>query len=224
MLWNNLKKILWLGLFSVMLLLAVSSYETLQFLNKAEKTQAVIVTNASATGLQRELAFVTANNTAIKFHSALPSPLINDNVVPVLYNPLIPSQVRIDNFEIIWSGVFWMGVLLLSLLFGIAAANYLCTRYQKKCKKLMQSGNHIYTKYQCVEALIGQAKDAAKGYQIITAWSDKSGKEHYFKSEKLNFNPMEFILDQTIKVMIDKKNTKRYMMDLSFLPKEMLTK
>lgn len=224
MLWSNVKKILWLGFVFALLLLAARSYETWWFLDKAVKTEAVIVKTAAAPDQQTQLAFITANNTAIKFHTELPASVINESVMQVLYNPLIPSQAKIENLYIIWSGSIWVGISLMVLLLSIIITELLCKRYQKKCKKILQSGNHIYTKYLCVEALVGHAKDAAKGYQIVTAWRDSSGKEHQFKSEKLSFNPMEYILDQTIKVMIDKKNKKRYIMDLSFLPKEIQAK
>jgi hypothetical protein len=224
MLWKNIKKVIGFISAVILILLSAHAYETVNFIRSAERTEARVTQGTNSVVGNNKVAFTTPQKNTIAFETELPAAYRNKQQVPVLYNPLIPSQVTVDDFYQIWIKPVWFLTALLFLLLMTVAADIVCKRNQRKCKKILQGGNHIYTKYLCVEAQAGYAKDAAKAYQIITSWHDKEGTEHQFKSQKLKFNPLDYMLDQTIKVMIDKKNKKHYLMDLSFLPPELLNK
>ena len=54
---------------------------------------------------------------------------------------------------------------------------------------------------------------------IVSQWQNPAtSKLHIFESDNIWFDPTDFIKTDKIKVWIDRKNPKKYMVDLSFLP------
>jgi hypothetical protein len=57
-------------------------------------------------------------------------------------------------------------------------------------------------------------------YQIVSQSSDAaSNTVRLFQSENIWFDPSEYIKGEVIDVLVDPNDPKRYVMDISFLPK-----
>jgi hypothetical protein len=57
-------------------------------------------------------------------------------------------------------------------------------------------------------------------YHIISQSPDPaSNTVRVFESENIWFDPSEYIKEETIDVLVDPNNPRKYVMDISFLPK-----
>ena len=57
-------------------------------------------------------------------------------------------------------------------------------------------------------------------YRIATHWHDPAGDEvHVFESERIWFNPRDYIPSAGIDVYVDSFDMAKYHMDISFLPR-----
>lgn len=222
--WKITKHLLWSVTMFILLLAALKAYQTWQFIDKALVTKAVVVNRASQqqTRYTPVYQFKTRHATVIRFTdtNTFLNPVVSTaQPVEVIYNPVIPVEAYRHSVLSIWFqpvATALLGFLLISLLISI---NYFVTRRKRNLRKLLRQGNHIFTKFSAVEANLSAQKNGKHAYQIISHWTDpKTNKRHEFKSENIWFNPLDYILDQTITVMIDNKNKNKYYMDTTFLP------
>ncbi|MNH47046.1 hypothetical protein D3C79_1101060 [compost metagenome] len=57
-------------------------------------------------------------------------------------------------------------------------------------------------------------------YVIRSQWlNPRTSEVHLFESDNIWFDPSDYLKDESISVFIDKKNPKKYHVDITFLPK-----
>lgn len=87
-------------------------------------------------------------------------------------------------------------------------------------KYLKQHGMKIVSDFQNVNTNTSITVNGKKTFVIVSQWQNPETSELYiFTSENIWFDPTNFIKSDKINVLIDRKNPKRYLVDLSFLPK-----
>ena len=79
-----------------------------------------------------------------------------------------------------------------------------------------------------IETEVTEIKQETQGiktfWQIATQWSDPStGQVHVFRSDYLLSDPSPHLGPDGVPVVIDERDPKNYLMDLSFLPSEQKT-
>ena len=201
-------------------LITVSS--TFSFINRSVITQAEVVSvKKHLLFYKAVIRFGTENNTLIETGSRLLlKPRIGESI-EIRYQRMIPSITSKNVFYQLWFDLFQL-LFVLMLLAVLIYALHICSCWKlKQNKKIKNAGNHIYTRFKQVESVLKVTKNGRHPYQIISEWKDsRTNKTYLFKSEYIWDNPIEYILDKTITVMIDSKNKKKYLMDLSFLPQQ----
>ncbi len=140
--------------------------------------------------------------------------------VEVLYNPESPNKAKIKGFFSIWGGVTIVGILGF-VFFTIGSSIFLFDKKKSNLlKHLKQNGTRIDTDFQSVAINHSLTVNGRNPFQIISQWQDPAtSKLHIFTSDNIWFDPSDFIKGDKIKVLIDKRNLKKYWIDLSFLPK-----
>lgn len=217
---NLIRKGLWAILIVLFILLATDSYYTRHFLSHSLPANAMVMSVGDTAVMSDSVVRITTEyQTVLDVMVKTVKPVQPGQTLPVLYNRLIPAQLKVSYLYEIW----FKSLLYLLLIVLVATSIFLfrtcCNWKSNKLKKLRREGNHIYTQFESVEAVVKVLKDGKHPYQIVSTWVDhKSKKKHTFKSQYLWKNPIDYIMDQTITVMIDDKNKKKYLMDLSFLP------
>jgi len=213
-------KTLWGILLILLLLFSTESYYNRNFLAQSLPAEAVVVSVEEAGILHgSKLRLTTEYQTVIDIDVNTVRSVQVGDAVPVVYNRLIPAQLKVNYVYELW----FKSLLYLLLILIVAIVMFLfrtcCNWRTKKLKKLRSEGDRIYTQFKSVEAVLNATKDGKHPYQIISTWLDqKTNKTYSFKSQYLWDNPVDYIMDQIITVMIDKKNKKEYLMDLDFLP------
>ncbi len=137
----------------------------------------------------------------------------------VLYTTSKPEKARLNRFAGLWMLPVIFGSM--GLVFGLIGAIGLgkIVRRRKAAEELQYSGQRIDTTFQHVK--YGSLKVNNKpSYKIVTQGTNpQNGDVLEFQSDLLWFNPEQYMTTgQVIQVAIDPSNTKRYWMDLSFLP------
>lgn len=221
---EQIKWILWCCLLFLIVKLYVSVTYNIGFIKQSVVSDARIVSvDKKPIGYTAKVHFLTLHATPIEAKVfTLAKPLIGE-LVGVKYNPVIPVLIEKNSFLEIWLNVFITAGLIVGVIFLLYIIK-ICSCWKKnRNKKIKQAGNHIYTKFKAVEAVLKVQKKGKHPYQIISSWHNrKDNKEYFFKSEYLWSNPVDYILDQTIVVLIDNKSVKKYVMDLSFLPDKII--
>ncbi|MDH5394257.1 MAG: DUF3592 domain-containing protein [Gammaproteobacteria bacterium] len=220
---SSLRSTFWAGLSLAMVLSSLTVWQTWHFLQSAVRTEAQIVKiQKKLVGYTVTLRFRTKFETVLDASSELFQRPAAGQRVAVVYNALIPAQVRVDSFFGLWSAsVIYLSVTA-ALVFLLYSTNICFNWKTKKQEKLKRAGNHIYTCFSSVEAVVKVNKKGQHPYQIISSWKDiRANKTYLFKSKYLWHNPVDYIMGQTITVIIDSQNKKNYLMDLSFLPEDM---
>lgn len=217
---KQIKWMLWCFLFILFIKLYFDTSYNLEFIEQSIETEAAIVSvDKKFVGYLASIKFITRNETAINGKVFILFKPLSGKVISIKYNPVIPILLINNSLVEIWFSVFLI-LVLISFLFFLLYIIKICSCLKKnKDKKLRQEGNHIYTRFKAVEAVLKEQREGRYPYQIISYWyNKKDNKEYLFKSKYLWANPIDYILDQTITVLIDNKNMKKYVMDVSFLP------
>lgn len=214
------RRSLW-ALISVSVLLALVQFFHIQhFLTVSTKTEALVMKMSnSLPGTKATIRFVTDNQTVLDTEVMTLDQLAVGKKLQILYNPVIPAQARVDDFIdtwfdiIVYAAVFIFSFLILFLI------QYLSSWRERRLRKLRMEGHRILTRFKKVEAVLKAEKDGKCPFRIVSTWRDpKSKKTYEFRSGYLWKNPEDYIMDQTIQIVLDVKNKRKYMMDLSFLP------
>ena len=151
--------------------------------------------------------------------SSNPPSYSTGEIVEVLYAPKTPQDAKIKGFFSIWLGAIILGGL--GSVFAIIGFGFFINDVKKKKKNeyLKQYGTKIDTEFQNVGINTSLAVNGRNPFIIVTQWQDPAtSKIHVFESDNIWFDPTAFIKTDTIKVLIDRKNPKKYSVDLSFLP------
>ncbi len=155
---------------------------------------------------------------ASSFSSNPPSYVVGERV-EVLYAPGNPNEARINGFGSLWFGSMilgGLGTVFSTIGFGIVVASRLRKR---KRDWLMAYGTEVQADFQSVERNTSLKVNGKSPWRIVAQWQNpESGRLHVFNSENLWFDPTKFVTTRQLKVLLDPKNSKRYHLDISFLP------
>jgi hypothetical protein len=166
--------------------------------------------------------FNADNGASIRFTSSFSSKPAAYDVgerVEVLYAPNNPNDARINGFGSLWLAPLILGgigVAFAGIGFGILIA---FRANQKKRAWLMAYGTEIQAEFQSVERVSTHKKRGRRPWRIVAQWQNpETGQLHIFNSENLWFDPTAHVKTKQVKVLLDPKDSKRYHLDVSFLP------
>jgi hypothetical protein len=168
------------------------------------------------------VAFTADNGATVSFTSSFssqPAAYAVGEKVEVLYAPDDPNDARIKGFGSLWLGPLIMGVLGLvfsGIGFGILTAGRL---NKKKRDWLMAYGTEIQAEFQSVDRNTSLKVNGRSPWRIVAQWHNpETGQLHVFSSENIWFDPTAHVTTKQLKVLLDPKDSKRYHVDISFLP------
>jgi Protein of unknown function (DUF3592) len=202
---------------------------TRRFIANAETAQGRVIElievrddDDGSTTYKPVVTYVAANGQSITFtasFSSKPAPYDVGESVDVLYAADDPHDARIRGFGSLWLGPAILGGL--GVVFAGVGGGMLLARRSGERKKnyLMAFGNAIQTDFQGVERNTSLEVNGKNPWRITSQWLDPaSNKLRVFHSENLWFDPARFVTAKAVTVLLDPKDSKRYHMDVSFLP------
>ncbi|MDC0663594.1 DUF3592 domain-containing protein [Marinobacter sp. SS21] len=139
--------------------------------------------------------------------------------VSVLYETSNPEGARINGFFSLWGGAVIVGVL--GLVFATVGGGMVLAGVLKRRSRdyLKHKGVQIHATLQGVERNTGLKVNGRSPYRIVCQWQHPQTSEiHVFHSDNLWFDPTDHIQGDTVPVLVDETNLKRYWVDTSFLP------
>ncbi|MGZ8397592.1 MAG: DUF3592 domain-containing protein [Gemmatimonadales bacterium] len=179
--------------------------------------------SGSSTTYRPVVEFTTATGKHIEFVSSVGSSPPSHRVgeaVKVLYNPANPQSARIKSFFQLWFGfliVFALGLVFATIGLGMILVR---RRGQKRAEWLRRHGRRMKTAFKGVELNQALRVNGRSPYQIVSQSSDPASHTvRLFQSENIWFDPTEYIKGEAIDVLVDPNDPKKYVMDISFLPK-----
>lgn len=137
----------------------------------------------------------------------------------VLYTMSNPEKARLNRFAGLWMLPVIFGSVGLGFVFIGAIGLAKIERRRKAAQELQYSGQRLDTTFQYLKKGLLKLNNKSS-YKIVTQGTNpQNGDVLEFQSDLLWFNPEQYMTTgQAIQVAIDPSNTKRYWMDLSFLP------
>jgi Protein of unknown function (DUF3592) len=201
---------------------------TRAFLGRAEAAPGTVVAlelsrSSDSSSYHPVVRFTLPSGQARTFRSRSgsnpPSYSVGDTV-EVLYDRDDPSDSRIDSTFSLWGGPIIVGGL--GAVFAAIGGGILLMRRAaaRRAAELRATGTPVATRFQSVERNTRLRVNGRSPWQIVTQWQDPStGKLHLFHSENIWFDPTPHISQQEITAYVDRRDPKRHVLDLSFLPK-----
>jgi hypothetical protein len=140
--------------------------------------------------------------------------------IEVFYKPSDPQDAMIKGFLSLWGGPLIVGGVG-TAFFVFGAGISLFTHLKgKRDEHLRTHGMPIQTKFHGVEINRTLEVNGSHPFRVVTHWQNPATSElHIFKSNNLWFDPSDYIKQKQITVFIEGNNPKKYLVDLSFLPK-----
>lgn len=169
------------------------------------------------------VVFVSQKGEEIEFTSlsgSNPPSYSRGQTVEIFYLPDAPQKAEINGFFSLWGAPTILGAM--GSIFSTVGASILIalTRKEREEKYLKQQGTPIETKFKSVEIDTTESVNDRHPFRVITQWQNPSTKEiHVFESNSVWYDPSEFMTSDPITVFIERENPKKYLVDLSFLPK-----
>jgi hypothetical protein len=214
-------------------MLAVSVFifsNTSSFIGRAVEADGEVIdldrsrsSSSSSTTYRPVVAFTTATGKRVEFTSSVgsspPSHRVGERV-KVLYQPADPQSARLKSFFHLWFG--FLIVFALGLVFAAIGLTmiFVRARGRKRSAWLHRHGRRVKTAYKGVELNQSLRVNGRSPYQIISQSPDPaSNTVRVFESENIWFDPSEYIKTETIDVLVDPNDPKKYVMDISFLPR-----
>lgn len=164
--------------------------------------------------------FKPVGGVEIEFESGLgssPASYDRGESVSVLYDPSDPDNAEINSFMALWFApivVGFMGTVFSAIGGGGCLAIFVAWRRRVW---LDQNGQRVNA--EVVDVSTDPSRRRAR-WQITAQWEDPMrGEVHTFESEQLSFDPSPYLAGKWVPMLIDPQNPKRYLFDLSFLPK-----
>ena len=198
------------------------------FLSHAQHTQGVVeelvLWNSGDSPVYKpRVRFQAADGRDVTFVSSFgkdPPGYKRGDLVDVVYLPGNPENARIRSFFASWGGTLIVGTLatvFLAIGGGIACVGLLARR---RATWLQTHGTPVDTQFTAVELNKSIRVNGRNPFRIISQWQDPAtAKVHIFRSENVWLDPSDHIATRTIKVLIAPGNPRKYLVDLSFLPK-----
>lgn len=138
--------------------------------------------------------------------------------VEVFYQAGKPHSAKISGFFSLWGGVLILGIL--GGVFTLLGGGLLWTTFPRDLLDLKTKGREIQAQITAITPDTTRELNGQHPWRIYAQWLDPETQEqHQFQSRPLWLDPQPFITGDTITVYLDPVKTKRYRMDLSFLPK-----
>lgn len=168
------------------------------------------------------VVFEDASGRHVEFQSntgSNPPSYSRGETVTVLYERANPESARINGFFSLWGGATIVGGL--GLVFGLVGGGMLVFGAARGRSKdyLQKNGVQVHAKFQSVEHNTNLTVNGRSPYRIVCQWQHPQTKVvHLFRSENLWFDPSDHIPGDTVPVLVDESNLKRYWVDTSFLP------
>lgn len=201
---------------------------TSTFLASATRTEGTVIElvrsrSSDSTVYKPVFNFVDDRGATIEVESSSgsnpPSYSVGERV-DVFYLPGEPQNAKINSYFSLWGGatiVGGMGGLFLLVGLSILIVPMLKGR---KDEYLRQSGTPVSTQFQRVELNRSISVNNRHPFRVVTQWQNPATSEvHVFHSNNLWFDPTEYVGSKNITVFIEQDNPKKYLVDLSFLPK-----
>ncbi|MBM0744338.1 DUF3592 domain-containing protein [Phormidium sp. CLA17] len=198
------------------------------FLKDAIKTEGTVIElirsrSDDSITYQPVVVFVSQKGEKIEFTSSSssnPPSYSKGQTVEIFYLPNEPQKAEINGFFSLWGAPTILGAI--GSIFSTVGASLLIAlmRKEREEKYLKQQGTPIETKFKSVEIDTTESINDRHPFRVITQWQNPSTKEiHVFESNSIWYDPSEFITSDLITVFIERENPKKYLVDLSFLPK-----
>jgi len=166
--------------------------------------------------------FRTAGGEEIQFRGRVgsnPPSYRRGERIGVLYDPQTPELAEIDGFFSLWGGVLILG--LIGLVFAAVGIGHWVWHVAKLRLEAWLARNGQRVNAEVVDVRLGgmRRRGRQSRWRIVAQWMDPlTRKVHVFKSRTLGFDPEPYLKGETVPVLIDPKNPRRYALDLSFLP------
>lgn len=171
---------------------------------------------------QPTVDFTTVAGESVTFTSDVSSSSFNyapGTPVGVIYDPSAPHDAAIDSVFTVWlfPGIF------MAFGYGFTGiAGYMVYRERARAaliERLKTSGQRIDATVTEVGQNTSWKVNGRSPYSIY-AQAEVNGGVQIFQSENVWFNPSEFVKNgQTVSVVYDPTDSKKYYVDISFLPK-----
>jgi hypothetical protein len=203
-------------------------YNTTTFLAEAAKAEGTVMDlvlsrSDDSTTYRPLIHFQDQQGETIEFMSSVgsnPPSYSEGDKVEVLYIPSKPQNARVNGWFSLWGAatiVGSLGVVFFLIGCGITLVGVLKTRSEEY---LRAYGKPIETEFQSVEQNTLVRVNGRYPFRIVSQWQNPVTSEiHVFRSNDLWFDPTDYIRDRPIRVFIERTNPRKYLVDLSFLPK-----
>jgi len=208
---------------------AFAVVHTRRFLARAVAAPGVVIENVWQSGTRSGGAYYprvryrTQAGQEVEFVSragSQPASYRDHQTVEVLYDPDRPGDATINSFWSVWLApviLFPMGAVF-SLVGIIPFVVQRSTR--RRDEWLRYNGRHIQANFDRVELNTSLRVNGSNPYRIVCQWlNPETNRLHVFKSHNLWFDPAPYISSQTLDVIVDPNNFKRYVVETGFLPK-----
>lgn len=201
-------------------------YNIKKFNNAAVKTNGTVVDLLAKDGRRSVSYTPVVNYTDAGGHEHRYIPSFSSNPpgfsigekVGVYYNPKNPDEAKLDG----WGE--YIGAMILGglgLVFSLIGAGYHVVRRLNRSRndRLKQSGELVQADFITVDVNRNVYVNNTNPFFIRCEWKDQlTGKKRKFKSGFIWSDPTPYIeLHRKMDVYIDRKNTRRYYVDISFL-------
>lgn len=212
-----------------MLFGAFASYNsTSAFIDRATETSGIVTElvysrSSDSTSYYPVVAFQDASGREIVFQSrsgSNPPSFRRGERVSVLYEPSAPENAQINSFFSLWGMSLIVGGL--GLVFTLVGGGMVLFGILKGRSKayLEEHGTEVLAKFASVEQNTSLTVNGRNPFRIVCQWQHpQTGELHVFRSDNLWFDPSDHIQQETVPVLVDESNLKRYWVNTSFLPK-----
>ncbi len=178
--------------------------------------------NADGNAYYPVVRFVTAAGDTVTFTSHTgsnpPSYRVGETV-EVLYSADDPRDARTAGFFSQHIGSFVFGLLGLIFLAVGGIWLYVMGRNARIAEELRRHGQRITAKVVNVELRTNIRVGNRHPWRIVAQAEDPSGAVRVFHSPNIWFDPSPYV-QETVDVLVDRYEPKRYLVDIDFLPKQ----
>ncbi|MBS0486429.1 MAG: DUF3592 domain-containing protein [Proteobacteria bacterium] len=169
-----------------------------------------------------EVEFTASNGSVVHITGSTgsnPAAYTRGEKVNLLYAPENPEGAHIDSFSENWLGVLILGGM--GLIFGLIGGGmiYSGLRTRQVNKWLATNGLRVQAKLENVLYDTSLKVNGRSPWRLICQWQHPvTQKVYLFKSANIWFDPTSFVKRETLDVLVDMDNPRRYHVDTSFLP------
>ena len=118
-----------------------------------------------------------------------------------------------------------MGGTLIALglgsVFFIPSLGFIAYGWRKAGKQdyLRQNGMAVEANFQSVECNHRVLVNGRHPFRVVCNWRNPATQQvHRLESERIWYDPSDYINVSKVRVFVDKQNPRKYYMDISFLP------